>query len=202
MSSSGEGDASSGWIVHGERALYQSRWVNLMLVDVELPDGQRFEHHVVRMQRVVAAAVVDDQDQVLLLWRHRFIPNSWGWELPAGIVDSGESPAHAAAREVEEETGWRPNRLARLIEFQPAIGIADTPHELFLGTDPVKVGEPTDVTEAGRLSWLPRAEIPALIEAGRVHDAPTLIGLLLLAHSIGPPPNGGSLVTPRAAESP
>ncbi len=95
-----------------------------------------------------------------------------------------------------------PNRLERLIEFQPAIGIADTPHELFLGTDAVKVGEPTDVTEAERVSWLPRAEVPALIVAGLVHDAPTLIGLLLLAQAINPRPGGGSLVTPRAPEAP
>ena len=58
----------------------------------------------------------------------------------------------------------------------------------FLGTDAVKVGEPTDVTEAERVSWLPRAEVPALIEAGLVHDAPTLIGLLLLAQAINPRP--------------
>src|SRR3954471_942604 len=41
---------SSGWQVHGERSLYDSEWVRLSLVDVELPDGQRFEHHVVSMK--------------------------------------------------------------------------------------------------------------------------------------------------------
>jgi len=36
------------WHVHGERAIYQSDWLDLKLVDVELPSGARFEHHVVR----------------------------------------------------------------------------------------------------------------------------------------------------------
>jgi hypothetical protein len=46
------------WRVHGERTIYNNRWVRLVLVDVEPPDGRRFEHHVVRLQRVVAAVVL------------------------------------------------------------------------------------------------------------------------------------------------
>ena len=37
------------WTVHGERSLYESEWLRLVLVDVEIPGGERFEHHVVRM---------------------------------------------------------------------------------------------------------------------------------------------------------
>ncbi len=45
---------------------------------------------------------------VLLLWRHRFITDTWGWEIPAGGIDPGETPPDAAARETLEETGWEP----------------------------------------------------------------------------------------------
>ena len=84
------------WTVHGERLLYESPWVELELVDVELPDGQRFEHHVVRMPNKAAGAVVHDRDRgVLLLWRHRFITDAWGWEIPAGRIDPGEEPGAA-----------------------------------------------------------------------------------------------------------
>ncbi|MGH9063679.1 MAG: NUDIX hydrolase [Acidimicrobiales bacterium] len=166
------------WTVHGQRRVYESRWVNLDLLDVELPDGQRFEHHVVRMQRVAAAVVLDDADRVLLLWRHRFIADSWGWELPTGIVEPGESAVAAAAREVEEETGWRPGPLRLLVSYQPCIGIADTPHDLFVAEGAERVGQPTDVTEAERVEWISLSEVPALIEQGKVRDAATLVGLL------------------------
>jgi hypothetical protein len=72
------------WTVHGERTLYASEWVGLGLVDVEVPGGARFEHHVVRLPREAVGTVVHDpQRGVLLLWRHRFITDSWGWEVPA-----------------------------------------------------------------------------------------------------------------------
>ena len=51
------------WTVHGERALYSSPWVSLVLVDVELPEGERFEHHVVRLPAPAASCLVDDPER-------------------------------------------------------------------------------------------------------------------------------------------
>lgn len=126
--------------VLGERVLYDSRWVRLVLVDIEPPDGRRFEHHVVQLQRVVLAVVLDDQDRALMMWRHRFATNEWGWEPLGGIVDAGENGATTAAREVEEETGWRPGPLEHLASFQPMPSMVDTPHEVYLARAAEKVG--------------------------------------------------------------
>jgi len=113
------------WIVHGERTLYDSAWVRLVLVDVEVPGGARFDHHVVRSPRHAAGTVITDADRgVLLLWRHRFITDTWGWEVPAGAIDHGETPVEAAAREALEETGWRPGPLSHLISYHPNNGQA------------------------------------------------------------------------------
>lgn len=49
------------WKTHGERQIYANQWVNLFLVDVEQPDGRRWEHHVVRMRHLAVAAVVNDE---------------------------------------------------------------------------------------------------------------------------------------------
>lgn len=80
------------WRIHGERDLYDNQWVKLQLWDVEPPGMERFEHHVVKLQHVAITAVVDDQDRVLMMWRYRFVPGRFGWELPGGIVDEGEAP--------------------------------------------------------------------------------------------------------------
>lgn len=164
--------------VYGERAVYENPWVRLTLVEIEPPDGHRFEHHVVRLRRVAVAAVLNDTDEVLMLWRHRFVDDSWGWELPGGIVDDAEDGATTAAREVEEETGWRPGPLAHLLTFQPMIGMVDTPHEIYVGRGAVHVGEPTDLEEAGRIGWISMSAILGLIGKGEVLGSGSLVGLL------------------------
>jgi 8-oxo-dGTP pyrophosphatase MutT (NUDIX family) len=174
------------WVTHGERTVYSSDWLDLRLVDVTSPDGRRFEHHVVRMHRVAVAAVLDEAgDHLLMLHRHRFIDQSWGWEVPVGIVESGEDSWVAAVREVEEETGWRPERLELLLSFQPAIGIADTPHDVYVGQGARRIGEPTDLTEAGRIAWLPVSDLESMVRQGQIRDGATLVAVLHVLASRG-----------------
>ncbi|MCD2186189.1 NUDIX hydrolase [Actinomycetospora soli] len=179
--SSGHEHEALRTIVRGERTVYDSPWVRLTLVDVEPPNHQRFEHHVVRLARVVAAAVVNDVDEVLMMWRHRFAVDRWGWELPGGITEPGEEPAATAAREFEEETGWRPTGPMRhLISFQPMPGMVDTPHEVWTAEGAKKVGEPSDAEEAAIIEWVPLANIPEMVRRGEIAGSGPLVGLLTL----------------------
>lgn len=175
------------WVVRGERTLYDNPWVRLTKVDVEEPGGRRFEHHVLRLNRVAGAVVPNDHAQVLMLWRHRFISDTWGWELPMGIVEKDEDPSAAAAREVEEETGWRPYGLRRIAAFQPAIGIADTPHELFAADGAERQGAPRDTSEGGQVAWIDLSIVRERIAKGEIVDAPSMIGLLLYLNEVESP---------------
>lgn len=166
--------------VYGERTVYDNPWVRLTLVDIEPPDGHRFEHHVVRLQRVAVALVLNEADEVLMMWRHRFVDNSWGWELPGGIVDEDEDGAETARREVEEETGWRPSPLRHVLSYQPMVGMVDTPHEVYLGRGAELVGEPTDREEAARIGWVPMSAVFELVSKGEVLGSGSLVGLLYL----------------------
>lgn len=171
--------------VYGERTVYDNPWVRLTLVDIEPPDGHRFEHHVVRLQTVVLTVVLDDEDRVLMLWRHRFATDEWGWELPGGILEGGESAAECAVREVVEETGWRPDSVEYLLSFQPMPGMVDTPHKIYLSRSVRKVGEPTDREELARVDWVPLASIVDLAVKGELLGSGTLVGLLYVLSSRG-----------------
>jgi 8-oxo-dGTP pyrophosphatase MutT (NUDIX family) len=166
------------WRKYGERDLYNNRWVKLQLWDVEPPGMERFEHHVVRLQHVAITAVLDNHDRVLMMWRYRFVPQRFGWELPGGIVDEDESPADTARREVEEETGWRPKTLEHVVTYQPMVGMVDSPHDIFIGHGAERVGEPTDLEEASHIEWVPLADIPGLMARGELMGSGTLVALL------------------------
>jgi 8-oxo-dGTP pyrophosphatase MutT (NUDIX family) len=167
------------WTVHGERSLYDSDWVRLHLADVEVPGSRRFEHHVVRMPAHAAGAVVHDEERgLLLLWRHRFITDSWGWEVPAGRIDSGETPVEAARREVEEATGWRPLDVRPLVSYYAANGVSDLTFHLFAAEGAEYVGEPTDLSEAERVTWLPPTDVRELVMTGGMPDGLRLTALL------------------------
>jgi 8-oxo-dGTP pyrophosphatase MutT (NUDIX family) len=123
-------------------------------------------------------ALVDDQDRVLLMWRHRIVPDRWGWEIPGGLVDEDEQPADAVRRELEESTGYRAGWVEHLVTFQPMA--VDAEHMIFIGRNPERIGEPNLVNEISRVEWVPLASTPRLIESGDVWDAGSLVALLRL----------------------
>lgn len=178
------------WIVHGERQIYASEWMTLALTDIEIPGGARFEHHVVRSPAAAAGTVVHDPERgLLLLYRHRFITDSWGWEVPAGRIDEGETPAHAAAREALEETGWQPGPLHFLTTYHPNNGQSDLRFHLFAADGATYVGPPSDPSESERVEWVAVDDVRRLVAARQVPDGLSLTALLWwLTIGVGTPP--------------
>jgi 8-oxo-dGTP pyrophosphatase MutT (NUDIX family) len=167
------------WTIHGERSVYDSEWVRLVLADVELPGGTRFDHHVVRFPHAAAGVVMRHPEQgLLLLWRHRFITDTWGWEIPAGRIEPGETPEQAAEREAVEESGWRPGPLRPLGAYAPSNGTSDQVFHLFVAEGASHVGDPVDVHESERIEWVPLDRARQLIAGGQVRDGLSLTALL------------------------
>ncbi len=166
------------WQVIGVRPVYESKWVRLELAEVQLPSGRHFEHHKVTMPAAAMTVVLSDSgDDVLLSWRHRFVPDTWNYELPGGLVEDDEDPEVTAVREVVEETGYRPRSMRHLVTFEPMIGMVSSPHHLFLARGASRGGHPTEKDE-GHFEWVPLARIPDLITSGKVVNSGTLVGLL------------------------
>jgi 8-oxo-dGTP pyrophosphatase MutT (NUDIX family) len=177
------------WTIHGERSIYDSEWIQVRLADVELPDGHRFDHHVVRFPQGAAGTVIRDPERgLLLMWRHRFITDTWGWEIPAGRIEVGEDPERAADREALEETGWQPGPLTRLGTYAPSNGSTDQLFHLYWAAGATYVGDPVDGYESERIAWVPVAEVRRLIADGQVHDGLSLTALLWVLALVEPLP--------------
>jgi 8-oxo-dGTP pyrophosphatase MutT (NUDIX family) len=181
-----QGQEPTRWTIHGEQVVDDTRRLKLSIVSVELPDGVRFEQYVLRLPKAAMMVVLDDNDQVLMMWRHRFIIDRWVWELPGGYVDPNEDPAVTAAREVEEETGWRPHNVRRLdLTIQPIVGTADAENLLYVAQGAEYIGEPKDINEAERVAWIPLAEVRDYLSRGDIVGGASQVGLL---HVLAFPP--------------
>jgi 8-oxo-dGTP pyrophosphatase MutT (NUDIX family) len=178
---------TSEWTIHGERIVDNSRRAILSIVDVELPDGMRFEQYVLRIPRAAIVVVIDDDQRILMMWRHRFILDRWVWELPGGYLDPDEDPEICAAREVEEETGWRPRHMQLLLSFQPAVGTIDQENLVFLARGADLTERSPDINETAAVSWIPLEQAHNEIMKGSIVGAGSVTGVLavLLAKAAG-----------------
>jgi 8-oxo-dGTP pyrophosphatase MutT (NUDIX family) len=138
---------------------------------------RHLEHRLIRTPPG-AGAVVLAIGEVLLMWRHRFITGTESWEIPIGKIDPGEDPADAAARETEEETGWRPGPLRFLLRVEPTPGLSDSVHHIYLAEGAERIGPPEDDFESGHVEWVPLTDVPSLIGRGHITSGTTLAALL------------------------
>jgi 8-oxo-dGTP pyrophosphatase MutT (NUDIX family) len=173
-----DGSQQRRWKVN-ERVVDTSRRARVSIAEVELPDGIRFEQWVTRARPAAMVVVVNERAEVLMLRRHRFIIDAEVWELPGGYVDEADRDAAvSAAREVEEETSWRPDTLEHLLTFQPSVGSADAPQHLFVAASAHLTARSVDVNEAEEIRWIPLAEAYAMIKRGEIIGAASIIGVL------------------------
>jgi 8-oxo-dGTP pyrophosphatase MutT (NUDIX family) len=173
------------WKVNSDRSLYRDESIDVRGADVELPDGSRVEYPVVHVAAGAGAVVVNAGGRVLLLWRHRFITNSWGYEIPLGRIRPGEAPVEAAARTVEQETGWRPGVLSALLYLQPAADLTNAQHHIFHTARATYEGPAVDGYAAEHVEWVRLDSIAELIGKGQIVNGTTVAALLLTLSRLG-----------------
>ena len=139
--------------------------------------------------RGVSAAVilaVDDGD-VILVEQYRVPIGRQCLELPAGLVgdeEDGEEASVAAIRELEEETGYRAERMVELGRFHASPGMSSEGFTLLRAEGLTKVGEGGGVeNEEIIVHRVPLGEVPALVERKRAEGAAMDVKLLLLLGS-------------------
>jgi len=174
-----DGGPDAERVLHSER-VFAGRLLNLRVDRVALPNGRETTREVVEHPGAVAIVPLHDDGRVVLVRQYRHAVGRSLLEIPAGTLDQGEESAEAAAaRELQEETGYRAARLTPLATFYPAPGFATERMTVFLATGLTDGDQSQMEDEIITVETVPLAELPALLARGEIADAKTLVGLLL-----------------------
>lgn len=131
--------------------------------------GNVGEYKVLRMPAWVNVVALTSDGRVVLIHQYRHGLDAVTLEIPGGMVDSGEAPARAAARELLEETGYAGSAPVHLGDVHPNPAIQDNSCSMFLIADVARVCEPSlDEGEHIQVVTAPLAEIPALVRERRI----------------------------------
>lgn len=148
--------------------------------EVRLPDGTAGLREWIDHPGAAAVVPLFEDGTTLLVRQYRYAPRQAVLEVPAGKVDhDGERPEAVAARELEEETGWRAGRLVPLGAFFPCIGYSNERIHFFLAEDLVQVGQRLDGGEFLDVIAMDFEEAVARARWGDLLDMKTVVALLL-----------------------
>jgi ADP-ribose pyrophosphatase len=157
--------------------IYKGRVVTLNLETVTLPNGTTVDLEIIRHPGAAAIVPLKDERTVVLIRQYRHAAGGFIYEIPAGKLHPGEDPRACAARELEEEIGYRVSSLELLTSIFTAPGFADEVIHIYQGTGLTPGTQnlsPDEVLEVIELS-LDRAI--AMIHDGTIRDGKTIVGL-------------------------
>ena len=160
------------------RKVFEGRALRLRVDTVKLPGGRKTTREIVEHENCVAIVALDDADNILLVKQFRKPVEKELLEIPAGGIDPGETPEDAVRREMREETGFLPQKVAKLGGFYSSPGFCTEYLHLYLATDLVSSPLQAEDSESITLMRVPLNQITGLIASGAICDAKSIAGLL------------------------
>lgn len=160
------------------RKVFEGRALKLRVDSVKLPNGRKTTREIVEHENCVAIVALDDADNILLVKQFRKPVEKDLLEIPAGGIDPGETPEDAVRREMREETGFLPQKVAKLGGFYSSPGFCTEYLHLYLATDLVASPLQAEDSESISLVRVPLGQITGLIASGSICDAKSIAGLL------------------------
>lgn len=152
--------------------IYNGRIIRVYKDHIEVA-GRKSTREVVLHSEAAAIIPVTEKGEVLLVKQYRYPVGDAILEIPAGKMDPGETPEKCAARELEEETGYRGN-LKKLGYVYTTPGFCNEIIHLYLATELVHTHQHLDEGEFLNVISIPLKDLWDMIGNGRICDAKTL----------------------------
>lgn len=166
------------------RRVFQGRVFDVTADTVREGDTT-YVREVVRHPGSAVIVPIFADETVALIRQYRHPTLRYLLEIPAGSLDEGETPEEGAARELEEELGFRAGALEKLCEFFVSPGFCEEKMWLYLATELSETAQHLDDDEIVEVVRVPFSRALEMIVSGEIEDAKTIIGLMLAAPRVG-----------------
>lgn len=164
--------------------IYEGRIIKVRVDTVELANRNYAKREIVEHSRGVGIVAITDDNEIFLVKQFRKAVEKFIYEIPAGLVESGESLSEAAQREAQEEIGMKANSLTLLTEAYASPGFTDEIFSIFMARDLVESKLDLDDTEVLIAEKVPLKKAIEMVENFEIMDAKTIIGILYAAREL------------------
>jgi len=158
--------------------LYKGKLLNLRLDEVLLSGGRRVRREIVVHPGASAILPIVEPGKILMVRQYRHPVGEVLLEIPAGTLKPGEDPMACAARELEEETGYRAGKLAHLATIYPAPGYSSEILHIYLARDLRRGVQAPEMNEDISIVEMSIDQVLDGIRGGRVKDSKTIVAIL------------------------
>ena len=162
------------------KVVYKGDFLDVRRDKVLLPNGETGAREWVNHPGAVVIIPILPDGKIALIQQFRYAVGSEFIELPAGKLDAGEDPEKCALRELEEEIGYRANKIKFLANIHPAIGFTNEIMGVFLAENLKKTEHNRDKDEFLELVPTTLTEALNLVWENKITDVKSIIGLLWL----------------------
>jgi len=170
-------DPDHDWPVIQSVVEYETGWYTGGYDVVEQPDGSTKRYYWAELPPA-AVVVARGDDKIVMVEQYRPVIGKYCLELPAGIVEDGESFTRAGARELREETGFDPAGTSLIEAFWVATGVLRHRRGIVFAEGLEPVGLDRDSNEFLRVRAVPVEDVLDRVRAVPANDA-TIEGILL-----------------------
>jgi 8-oxo-dGTP pyrophosphatase MutT (NUDIX family) len=162
------------WKSLSSKVVQKNPWWTYKLDAYQIPEGVAGEYLYVHTEGSSMVVPIRQDGKLILVNQYRYLCDRESIEFPCGGIKPGKSADQMAAIELQEETGYRADRMEKIGEFNPFNGVTNEYCSLYIANGLHASRATPDVTEEFEiLSCLP-AEIDTMIGEGRIWDGMTL----------------------------
>ena len=160
------------------RLEHKGRIVDVYTDTMKLPDGREAEWDYIDHKGASAIVPVDSDGKIIMVRQYRNAPERYTLEIPAGGLNRGEDRALAAMRELEEETGYRTEKVNHLLDLYTTVAFCNELISIYYTEDLVPSKQHLDEDEYVEVERYTLEELVAMILNGTIQDAKTISAIL------------------------